>query len=149
MKQTPEERAAKAKAQRLWKFYRVTPVEVAAVDQYMHSTSAYSILLERGNPDDKTPALVFTDHDHNTGLIRGRLAYLINKALGVLESSYKERTADVLDSLAKYLREPPALYAIGPKYGLIGRAKQKKHMIYGSANGPILPPKKVRKGKSK
>lgn len=149
MKQTPEERSSKAKAQRLWKFYRVTPEENAAVDHYMRNNSAYSILLERGNPNDKKPALVFTDHSHETGLVRGRLAYLINKALGILESSYKERTADVLDSLSKYLREPPALYAIGSHYGLIGRAKQKKHMIYGSPNGPIMPPKKVRKGKSK
>jgi hypothetical protein len=149
MKQTPEERAAKAKAQRLWKFYRVTQEEQATVEQYQRSSKYLSVLLERGNPDDKTPALLFTDHDHDTGLFRGRLAYLINKALGTFESSYKARTPIVLRALADYLENPPAVSAIGPRYGLIGRAKQKKHMVYGSANGPILPPKKERKGKSK
>ena len=146
MAQTPEERRANAKRARLWTLYRVTPEENAKVDQYMREHSAYSILLERGNSDDKSPALVFTDHDHTNGLIRGRLAYLINKALGVLESSYKERTADVLDSLAKYLREPPALYVLGSRYGMIGRAKlNKKVKVYGSPNGPIKAPKKVGK----
>ena len=129
---TKAEKSLAAKRARAWKLYRITLEEQDAIDNYMYNNSAYHILLERGNLDDKTPALVFTDHDHNTGLIRGRLAYLINKALGILESSYKERTADVLDSLSKYLREPPALYVIGSKYGMLGRAKlNKKKIVYG------------------
>lgn len=145
MAQTLEQRRDTAKRSRLWTLYRVTPEENAEVDQYMRNHPAYSILLERGNPEDKSPALLFTDHAHTSGLIRGRLSYLINKALGVLESSYKERTADVLDSLSKYLREPPALYVIGSRYGMIGRAKlNKKKKVYGSPTGPIKEPKKVR-----
>jgi hypothetical protein len=132
MAQTKEQTSLAAKRARAWKLYRVTLEEQGAVDEYMRNNKDYSILLERGNPKDKTPALVFTDHDHTTGLVRGRLAYLINKALGILESSYKERTAEVLDSLSKYLMEPPALYAIGAKYGMIGKAKlNKKKIVYG------------------
>jgi hypothetical protein len=134
MAQTKEEKSLAAKRARAWKLYHISLEEQDAIDRYQREHSAYSILLERGNLNDKKPALVFTDHDHYTGLVRGRLAYLINKALGVLESSYKERTADVLDSLAKYLREPPALYAIGAKYGMLGRAKlNKKKIVYGKA----------------
>ena len=145
MAQTKEEKSLAAKRARAWKLYRITLEEQDAIDAFQRRNSDYSILLERGNPEDKTPALVFTDHDHLTGLVRGRLAYLINKALGVLESSYKERTADVLDSLSKYLREPPALYVIGSKYGMIRRAKlNKKKVVYGSPTGPIQPAKKVR-----
>jgi hypothetical protein len=149
MAKTPEERAATAKAARLFKYYRITPEENNAVEQYQRNSKEFSILLERGNILDTSPALLFTDHNHQTGLYRGRLAYLINKALGTIECSYKERTADVLEALALYLRKPPAVQVVGKRYGLIGRAKQKKHPIYGSSNGPIVPPKKERKGKSK
>jgi len=148
MAKTAEEKSMSAKKARLWKYYRITPEQQAAVEYFQKNDPTLSKLLERGNLDDKTPALLFTDHNHDTGLFRGRLAYLINKALGTFESSYKERTPAILRALAEYLEYPPAVRVIGPHYGLIGRAKQKKSMIYGSANGPIITPKKVRKGKS-
>jgi hypothetical protein len=150
VKKSPTEKADAAKRQRLWKFYRVTPEEQAAVEAFQKKDKDLSVLLERGNTNDTSPALLFTDHNHSTGLIRGRLAYLINKALGVFESSYKERTSIILRALADYLDNPPMTQVLGvARYGIIGRAKQKKEMIYGSADGPITAPKKPKGPKKK
>ena len=144
MAKTKEEKSADAKRKRLMLYYRITPEEQEKVEEFQRNDPTLSKLLERGNLDDTSPALLFTDHDHTTGLFRGRLAYLINKALGTFESSYKERTPAILKALAEYLEYPPAVRVIGPRFGLIGRAKKKKRMIYGSINGPIQP-EKVRK----
>lgn len=122
--------------------YRSTPEEQDRVEDFERH-SKYSVLLEKGNGD--TDAQIFTDHRHSDGLIRGRLAYLINKGLGTIENTYKERTPHILRVLADYLERPPFSVIFGPRYGLIGRAKKKKHMVYGSINGPIQPPKKERK----
>src|SRR5208337_2403853 len=103
MAKTAEEKSMSAKKARLWKYYRITPEQQAAVEYFQKNDPTLSKLLERGNLDDKTPALLFTDHNHDTGLFRGRLAYLINKALGTFESSYKERTPAILRALAEYL----------------------------------------------
>jgi hypothetical protein len=144
MAQTPEQRRDSAKRARLMLLYRITPEEQAAVEQFQKEAYAdYGSLLTKGDPNET--ALLFNDHDHTTGLYRGRLAYLINKALGVLEGAYKERTPEILYALAYYLEHPPAPIAIGDHYGLIGRAKVKKHMVYGSPNGPIKPEKKAGK----
>lgn len=139
------EKSADAKRLRLYKFYRITPEEQTAIEEMQKGHPTLSKLLEKGNPDE--PAMLFTDHCHTNGLIRGRLAYLINKALGVFECSYKERTPEILRALAYYLENPPAVSVLGPRFGLIGRAKQKKVMIYGSPNGPLPPEKKVKRKK--
>jgi hypothetical protein len=147
MAKSPEEKSRDAKAKRLWKFYRVTPAEDIYIEDFQRHHPYLHVLLEKGDPTE--PALIFLDHNHTTGLIRGKLAYLINKALGVLEGSYKDRLPTILRALAEYLEAPPATIALGKEtYGLIGKAKQKKVMIYGSAEGPILPPKKERKRKT-
>lgn len=131
-------KSAAAKRQRLWKFYRITPEEQVEIEKFQKKHPVLSVLLEKGDPTEV--ALLFTDHNHTSGLIRGRLAYLINKALGVFECSYKERTPTILRALADYLENPPATQVLGePRYGLIGRAKVKKKMIYG-------PPTQLVKG---
>jgi Recombination endonuclease VII len=70
------------------------------------------------------------DHDHTSGLCRGLLNPLTNK-----------RLVDDLTKLKKmetYLLNPPAVIALGEKvYGLIGRAKRKKTMLYGPAGTPL------------
>lgn len=122
--------------------YRTTPEEQDRVEYYMRQ-SDFSVLLEKGNGDPD--AQIFTDHRHSDGLIRGRLAYLINKGLGTIENTYKERTPHILRMLAEYLEHPPFTTVLGePRYGLIGRAKKKRKMVYGSINGPIQPPRKVK-----
>ena len=133
MAQTKEEKSLAAKRARAWKLYRITLEEQATVEVYQRSDPDFRDLLTKGDP--KETALLFNDHSHATGLYRGRLAYLINKALGVLEGAYKERTSTILRALAAYLDSPPALEAIGPRYGMLGRAKMnKKKIVYGKAN---------------
>jgi hypothetical protein len=149
MAQTPEQRREAAKRSRLMVLYRITPEEDAAVQHYQSIAAPYNTLLERGNLEDDSPANLYLDHRHTDGLVRGKLAYLINKALGTIENSYKERTSTVLRALAYYLDNPPATLALGsPRYGMIGRAKiNKKKKVYGSPEGPIAAPKKVRNKK--
>ena len=132
MTQTPEQRRASAKRTRLWTLYRITPEEQDKVEQFQRDDSVLRDLLTRGDP--KVPARLYTDHSHTSGLFRGRLAYLINKGLGVIEGTYKERTSEILRALADYLEYPPAVKVIGPRYGLLGRAKKKRKMIYGKAS---------------
>src|SRR5260221_7586754 len=122
MVQTPEERRASAKRKRLDVLYRITPEEQDRVEKFQRGIGTFSILLEKGDPSKE--AKLFNDHRHTDGLYRGRLAYLINKGLGVIEGTYKERTPSILRALAYYLDNPPATTILGkPRYGMIGRAK--------------------------
>lgn len=69
------------------------------------------------------------DHDHKTGLIRGLLNPMTNKFL--------IDKVDILRKSIAYLENPPAVKALGgPVYGLIGKAKKKKKMLYGPNGDP-------------
>lgn len=71
------------------------------------------------------------DHDHKSGLCRGLLNPMTNKLL--------IDNRQTLIATLKYLENPPAVAALGePVYGLMGRAKKKKVMIYGP-NGTNRP----------
>ena len=85
------------------------------------------------------------DHDHTTGQLRGILDFRINRALGMIENSFKEKTPEILRHLAYYLERYPVTDVLGPHFGILGKAKKKKVMIYGSAYGPIKPEKRKRK----
>lgn len=152
MAKTKEQISADAKRNRLWTLYRITPEEQDNIESFMRSNpplydKELSILLEKGGAKE---GRVYTDHRHSDGLVRGRLAYLINKGLGVIEGTYKEKTSAVLRALADYLDYPPAVIVLGPRYGMIGLAKiNKKKKIYGSENGPIKPERKSGKRKPK
>ena len=64
------------------------------------------------------------DHDHKTGLIRGLLNPMTNKLL-------IDNRQTLINTL-KYLENPPAVAALGEEvFGLIGRAKKKRVMLYG------------------
>jgi hypothetical protein len=139
MAKSPEEKRLAAKRARLWMLYRITPEEQDEVETFMRNDPTLRVLLEKGDPSQQ--ANLYTDHSHTSGLFRGRLAYLINKGLGVIEGTYKDRTSKVLRALAEYLDYPPALRKGIKRYGLIGRAKKKRKMSYG---GPREIPKKVR-----
>lgn len=145
MAQTPEEKRHVAKRHRLWVLYRITPEEQDVIEKFQRDSSVFRILLTKGDP--KEEANLYIDHNHVSGKIRGRLAYLINKGLGVIEGTYKERTPEVLRALAYYLENDPATAVLGePRYGMIGRAKiNKKTKIYGSETGPIKLTKKESK----
>lgn len=74
------------------------------------------------------------DHDHKTGLIRGLLNPMTNKLL-------IDNRQTLINTL-KYLENPPAVAALGEQvFGLIGKAKRKKRMLYGP-NGTPIPQKR-------
>lgn len=63
-----------------------------------------------------------TDHDHKTGLIRGKLCWFCNKLLALARDN-----PELLVKAAVYLLSPPAVLALGsPRFGLPGRAGTKK-----------------------
>jgi hypothetical protein len=129
---TPEQKRDAAKDARLKKFFRTSLEEYRAIEKF--EEQYFSPLLggsRRG-----------LDHDHKTGLIRGVLDWRINKALGIIENSFKENTPYVLRALSQYLFKPPALSVIGERYGLIGKAQNKKKMIYGP---PVTQQKRKKK----
>lgn len=148
MTQTPEQRAAQAEAARLMLYYRLTPEQVLAIEDLQRRQGLAMLMglstLSTG-----------TDHDHVTGLIRGRLDFRLNKALGLVEAftsklqpsdldylgaaTKDDATAAVLNLMSSYMSLLPAVKAIGPVYGLIGKAKRKRKMIYGSPDGPMKP----------
>jgi hypothetical protein len=154
MTQTPEEKTAAAEAARLWLYFRLTPKQVLAIEQWQRE---HGLSMLMGHSTTSTG----TDHCHASGLIRGRLDFRLNKALGMVEaftnkladndlstlgaSTKDEATAAVLFLMARYMTLTPAMQAVGPVYGLINKAKRKKVMIYGSPNGPLPPVKKVKK----
>ena len=133
MAKTKEEKSLDAKRTRLWVLYRTTLTEQKEVEEYMRNHPHLHVLLTKGDP--KAEANLYNDHSHVTGLYRGRLAYLINKALGTIENTYKDRTPAVLRTLADYLDHPPALRCGIENYGLLGKAQVKKKMIYGKKEG--------------
>lgn len=144
MAQTAEQRRDAAKRHRLNVLYRITPEEQEKTDRMQRAHPEYALLLQRGNGSED--AQLFTDHNHITGEVRGRLAYLINKGLGTIENSYKERTPEILRALALYLERPPFRTLFGTRYGMVGRAKlNKKVKIYGSPTGPVKLDKKAGK----
>ena len=70
------------------------------------------------------------DHDHTNGLVRGLLNPLTNKFL--------IDKIDILRASIAYLLNPPAVHALGgPVYGLVGKAKVKKKMLYGPDGSPL------------
>ena len=129
MPQSKAERALAAKRARLMLLYRITPEEQDKTEAFQRNDPTLSVLLTKGDP--KEEANLYTDHNHVTGQFRGRLAYLINKALGTMEGTYKERTPQILRALAEYLDYPPSERVGIVRWGLIGRAKSKKKMVYG------------------
>jgi hypothetical protein len=123
----------KSKRKRLWKLFRITLEEQQQIDEYQRKTHPYYLLMGQH---------LGTDHNHLDGLVRGRLDFRLNRALGIVESVGRERSAEILRALAHYLDHPPAVLAIGKKYGLIGQAKVKRKMVYGGEDTPPAPHKR-------
>jgi hypothetical protein len=135
MSKTKKQKADAAKNARLKRFFRIDLEEYRKVEAY---------------ESEHTPVLLGTtrralDHQHQTGQLRGILDWRINRALGLIENAFHEDAPKILQSLAWYLMHFPVTTVLGPRYGIIGRAKKKKVMIYGSPTGPIKPAKKARK----
>ena len=82
MAKTAEEKAASAKNARLKRFFLITLDQYKEVEKY--EQLAMPILL-----GTTRRAL---DHNHTTGQLRGILDFRINRALGMIETSFKEKT---------------------------------------------------------
>ena len=110
---TPRER-------RLWELYRLTEADWNKILEFQGGVCPITLRL---------PGRVAfnTDHDHTSGLIRGLLSPWANKGLSFFDDDPAQ-----LRRAAAYLEQPPAVAALGREvYGLIGRAKRKKNMVYG------------------
>lgn len=115
-----KEKIARRK-ERLWSLYRLTPEDYQTILSHQGGICAITGKVSYRNLD--------VDHDHKTGLIRGLLSPWANKGLSFFDDS-----PALLRAAARYLESPPAVSAIGPHYGLLGRAQRKKKMIYGVSN---------------
>ena len=108
---------------RLWMLYRITLKEREAIEKYERAHPSFKYLLGQR---------LGTDHNHKTGQIRGLLEWRINRAYGMLEAVCPDNLPRLLHALAEFHEKPPAVAVLGEKrYGLIGKAKKKKKMIYG------------------
>jgi len=127
MGKTKQEKADAAKNARLKRFFRITLAEYREVEEYEQKTMPVLLGTTRR-------AL---DHNHTTGQLRGVLDFRINRALGMIETSFKDKTPDILRALAAYLEHYPVNMVLGRRFGIIGKAKKKKKMFYGSPTGPV------------
>lgn len=111
---------------RLWELYRITDSDYEAVLAHQGEVCAISGISSSRHLN--------IDHCHQTGLFRGLLGPWANKGL-----SFFNDDPALLRAAADYLEHPPAVAAIGPHYGLLGKAKRKKKMIYGGNGCPHIP----------
>jgi hypothetical protein len=128
MAKTAEQKAEGAKNARLKRFFRLDLKEYKQVEGYQVRVGL-GILL-----GTTRRAL---DHIHTTGQLRGILDWRINRALGWIEAACGDKTVDALYALASYIQAYPVTAVLGPRFGIIGKAKKKKKMVFGSPNGPI------------
>jgi len=109
---------------RLWTLYRITPEDWKHVSDYQGGVCAIS-----GNSPGKYNLSI--DHDHSSGRFRGLLSPMFNRGLAMFNDD-----PVLLRKAADYLENPTAPRALGKEiYGLIGKARGKKKMIYGGPNG--------------
>jgi len=134
-----EQKKIDARRNRLWRFFRLTPEDYESIKKYQEEHFLFRCLIGK---DKKRNAV---EHRHKDGLVRGLMAVILNRAYGIIERLYPNNTSEVLRALAEFHDNPPATSALGsPRYGILGISRSKKKMIYGSPDGPITAPKKVR-----
>lgn len=113
--------AVRARFMRL--VYNLTPEEYAEILAFQNGVCAVT-----GKPPVKTKLHI--DHDHKSGLIRGLISWRVNHALAAFNDD-----PELLRRAADYLENPPAVAALNKKiYGVLGRAKLKKKMVYGQGS---------------
>jgi hypothetical protein len=116
------------RATKYQKFYNITISDYDRIRAFMADHPKFKFLLNKPTATMREAV----EHRHGDGLIRGVMASMLNRAYGLIERLYGPDTADVLEALAEFHRNPPAELALGEKvYGLIGKAQRKKEMLYG------------------
>ena len=113
-----------ARQRALWTLYRITEDEYNSILKFQGGVCA-------GCGESPHGRNLAVDHDHKTGRIRGLLCWLCNRAIGILRDNARAATR-----LGAYLTAPTAPAALGKEtYGLMGKAKHKKKMVYGPPEG--------------
>lgn len=111
----------------LWRNYNLAPDEVQKIFDYQKGMCLVCRRpLVLGSPS------VCVDHNHKSGMVRGLLCFLCNRALGLLGDDI-----DRLYNALAYLQDPPATYALGAhRFACIGRgplpkARSRRPGFYG------------------
>lgn len=114
-------------------FYNITIEEYERIRDFMRRHPKYQKLLNKDGGYQREAV----EHRHRDGLIRGVMAGMLNRAYGLIERLYGDDTAEVLEALAEFHRNPPASQALGQDvYGVLGKAQKKKVMKYGPDGSP-------------
>ena len=103
----------------LWKRFNLTQDEVVAIhaaEQGKCPICGNELVL--GSPG------VCIDHEHGSGLLLGVCCFRCNRGMGLLGSNREKLLARLYKAIA-YLETPPAVEAIGERYGNIGRGAAK------------------------
>jgi hypothetical protein len=117
--------------------FRLTLEEAERIKAFQENHEIYRVLLGKK---------LGLDHNHKTGQVRGYLEWRINRAYGLLEQVCPDKLPELLRALAEFHENPPAVKALGgPHYGLIGKAKYKKIMVYGPPEEPGTKGRKTKK----
>jgi hypothetical protein len=118
---TSETVRKRQRANLMWAYYRLTPEEYEIVLKFQGGVCA----IAKTPPKSRRLAI---DHSHKTGELRGLLSPTINKGL-----AYFNHDPVLLRAAADYLENPPLPQALGKRvFGVLGKARWKKKMIYGS-----------------
>ena len=113
---TPEEKKERVRELRLKKLFNISAAEYNAISYCQGDCCAICRL-----PASTFKTRLAIDHDHKTGLIRGLLCSMCNRAIAKFRDN-----AEKLQSAANYLKSPPATIALGgERYGLKGRVTNK------------------------
>ena len=95
-------------------------------DRFGITKEEYDKMLKEQNGrcaicDNKSNTTLAVDHDHKTGLVRGRLCMTCNKGLSLFRDD-----SDLLFNAANYLYYPPVTVLLGEnRYGRTGRVNKK------------------------
>ena len=100
--------AAKRRAKYLQDAFNLTPSEWEKI--LIHQHGVCFICRRPFNPPKRRP---HTDHNHNTGLIRGILCSQCNRALGKAEDPRWQWSFECFIRAGFYLKHPPAVEALG------------------------------------
>lgn len=109
-----EEKRARARDLRLRRTFGISAEEY---DQLLEHQKGVCAIC--GNPPKKQRLHV--DHDHKTGQLLGLLCWPCNSKLS------ERVTVEWLEKATEYLREPPAVVALGePRFGQKGRVTKRR-----------------------
>lgn len=108
---TPRQIAARAK--RLWDAFSLTIDNWELIFEFQGRACAIC----------KKPKKIYhTDHDHDTGMVRGILCSQCNRALGKAQDKRWGWTPECFTNAGIYLLKPPAIDALGhPTLGFPGK----------------------------